>query len=158
MNKWLRNLSERDRLVVYYGSIICALLLFFFMFWSPLTQRNAGLVDSNANTRELIGWMQKTKSQLAKLHQQEKNKTANNVSLLSAIEQSVKRNRLDSAAGEIKQVDSNRVNVSFPKVDYLAAMRWIEDVQVTSASKIDKVAIQKTETPGLVRLDVTLLR
>jgi type II secretory pathway component PulM len=92
------------------------------------------------------------------LHEQTKNKASANVSLLSAIEQSVKRNRLDAAAGDIKQLDKNRVQVSFAQVDYFAVIRWIEDVQVTSASKIEKVSIQKTAKQGTVHLDITLER
>ncbi len=158
MEKWLRTLSERDRIFVLYGGVLAGILLFYFMIWSPLSQKNADLIVSNTQTRDLIDWMQKTKLQLVQLHQQSKNKSALNTSLLSAIEQSVKRNRLDSAAGEIKQLENNRVQVSFAKVDYLPVMRWIEDVQVTSASKIDKVSIQKTEKPGVVHVELTLER
>jgi type II secretory pathway component PulM len=151
-------LSERDRLVLIFGGIISALLLYYFVIISPLNERNANLVESNAQTRELIDWMQKAKVQLVHLHEQTKNKASANVSLLSAIEQSVKRNRLDAAAGDIKQLDKNRVQVSFAQVDYLAVIRWIEDVQVTSASKIEKVSIQKTAKQGTVHLDITLER
>lgn len=158
MEKWLRTLSERDRIFVLYGSVIAGLLLFYFMIWSPLSQKNADLIVSNAQTRDLINWIQKTKPQLVQFHQQSKNKSSMNASLLSAIEQSVKRNRLDSADGEIKQLENNRVQVSFAKVGYLPVMRWIEDVQVTSASKIDKVSIQKTEKPGVVHVELTLER
>jgi type II secretory pathway component PulM len=151
-------LSERDRLVLIFGGIISALLLYYFVIISPLNERNANLVESNAQTRELIDWMQKAKVQLVHLHEQTKNKASANVSLLSAIEQSVKRNRLDAAAGDIKQLDKNRVQVSFAQVDYFAVIRWIEDVQVTSASKIEKVSIQKTAKQGTVHLDITLER
>ena len=151
-------LSERDRLVLIFGGIVSALLLYYFVIMSPLNERNAALVKSNAQTRELIDWMQKAKVQLVHLHEQTKNKAGANVSLLSAIEQSVKRNRLDAAAGDIKRLDKNRVQVSFAQVDYLAVIRWIEDVQVTSASKIEKVSIQKTDKQGTVHLDITLER
>jgi type II secretory pathway component PulM len=151
-------LSERDRLVLIFCGIISALLLYYFVIISPLNERNANLVESNAQTRELIDWMQKAKVQLVHLHEQTKNKASANVSLLSAIEQSVKRNRLDAAAGDIKQLDKNRVQVSFAQVDYFAVIRWIEDVQVTSASKIEKVSIQKTAKQGTVHLDITLER
>jgi len=158
MEKWLRTLSERDRVFVLYGGLLAGVLLFYFMIWSPLSEKNADLIVSNAQTRDLITWIQKAKPQLMQIHQQAKNKSAMNISLLSAIEQSVKRNHLDAAAGEIKQLENNRVQVSFAKVGYLPVMRWIEDVQVTSASKIDKVSIQKTEKPGIVHLEVTLER
>ena len=158
MDKIAPNLSERDRLIILYGGIIAALLLFYFIIWSPLNAKNDELVDSNAQTRDLIDWMQKAKVQLVHLHEQSKNKTATNTSLLSAIEQSVKRNRLDAAAGDIKQLEKNRVQVSFAEVDYLAVMRWIEDVQGVSLSKIDKVTIQKTGKPGMVHVEITLER
>lgn len=158
MDKIIPTLSERDRLIVLYGGIVAALLLFYFIIWSPLNAKNDELVDSNAQTRDLIDWMQKAKVQLVHLHEQSKNKSATNTSLLSAIEQSVKRNRLDAAAGDIKQLEKNRVQVSFAEVDYLAVMRWIEDVQGVSLSKIDKVTIQKTGKPGMVHVEITLER
>jgi type II secretory pathway component PulM len=158
MDKWWQTLSERDRAIVYYAAIVAAFLLFYFIVMNPLSEKNAALMDSNAQTRELIDWMQKAKVQLVQLHQQSKNKSAANVSLLSAIEQSVKRNRLDAAAGEIKQLEKNRVQISFAKVEFQAVMRWLEDVQITSASKIDKVSIQKTDKPGVVHLELTLER
>ena len=102
--------------------------------------------------------MKKAKVQLVQMHSQSKNKSASNLSLLSAIEQSVKRNRLDAAATDIKQLEKNRVQVSFAQVDYLSVMRWIEDIQVSSQSKIDKVTLQKTGKPGSVHVDITLER
>lgn len=158
MDKLAPNLSERDRLIILYGGVIAALLLFYFIIWTPLNVKNAELADNNAQTRELIDWMQKAKVQLVHLHEQSKNKASANVSLLSAIEQSVKRNRLDAAAGDIKQLEKNRVQVSFAEVDYRAVMRWIEDVQGASQSKIDKVSIQKTAKPGMVHVEITLER
>lgn len=158
MDKWWQNLSERDRLIVIYGGIVAVLLLFYFMVLSPLSQKNTDLMESNAQTRDLIDWMKSAKVQLVQLRQQSKNKTASNVSLLSAVEQSVKRNRLNAAAGEIKQLENNRVQISFAKVDFPAVMHWIEDIQATSGSKIDKVTIQKTEKLGVVHVDLTLER
>lgn len=158
MHKWRQALSGRDRILVIYGSIISLLLLFYFMIWTPLSEKNAELIASNAQTRELIGWMKQARVQLVNLHQQTKTKVATNVSLLSAIEQSVKRNRLEASAADIKQLDTSRVQVTFAQVDYLAVLRWIDDLQTSSASKIDKVSIQKTEKPGIVRVDLTLLR
>ena len=87
MDKIIPTLSERDRLIVLYGGIVAALLLFYFIIWSPLNAKNDELVDSNAQTRDLIDWMQKAKVQLVHLHEQSKNKSATNTSLLSAIEQ-----------------------------------------------------------------------
>jgi type II secretory pathway component PulM len=152
------SLSNRDRLFVVVGGIFVALMLFYFFFWSPLSARNEELVSDNAQSRELIDWMKKAKVQLIQYHQQQKNKATSNVSLLSAIEQSVKRNRLDTLASDIKQVDKNSVSVSFAEVSYLAVMKWIEDVQTTALTKIDKVSIQKTPKPGLVHVEITLLR
>jgi type II secretory pathway component PulM len=158
MDKWWQNLSQRDRVIVFYAGIVCAFMLFYLLVLSPLSEKNAALIESNAQTKELIGWMQNSKVQLTQLQHQEKNKASANVSLLSAIEQSVKRNRLESAAGEIKQQEKNHVQISFAQVDFLAVMRWIEDVQVTTASKIDKVTLQKTDKPGIVHVDLTLTR
>lgn len=158
MNKWIKTLSERDRLIVIYGGIVISLLLYYLVIWIPLSEKTSQLVESNAQTRELIGWMKKAKIQLIQLHQQAKNKSTSSTSLLSAIEQSVKRNRLEASASDIKQLENNRVQVSFDQVSYLAVMRWIEDVQTTSASKIDKVLIKKTDKPGIVHVDLTLER
>ncbi len=158
MEKIIPNLSERDRLVVFYGGILAGLLLFYFLIWSPLSEKNQALIDSNTQTRELIDWMQKAKVQLIQFHQHTKNKSPSAASLLSTIEQSIKRDRLDSATPDIKQQEKNRVQITFANVDFITVMRWIEDVQSASASKIVKVTIQKTGKPGMVHLDITLER
>lgn len=158
MEKIIPNLSERDRLVILYGGIIVGLLLFYFLIWSPLSEKNDDLIQSNAQTRELIDWMQKAKGQLIQLHQQSKNKTSSAASLLSTIEQSIKRDRLDSTNPDIKQQEKSRVQVTFGEVDFVTVMRWIQDVQSASASKIVKVSIQKASKPGMVHLDITLER
>ena len=152
------NLSERERLIIFYGGIVAAIVLFYFLIWTPLSTKNEQLIDSNTQTRELIDWMQNAKVQLIQLHQKSKTKSSTNVSLLSAIEQSIKRDRLETTSPDIKQLDNNRVSVSFAEVDYPMVMRWIEDVQSTSLSKIEKVSIQKTTKPGVVHLDITLAR
>lgn len=158
MEKIIPNLSERDRIVIFYGGIIAGLLLFYFLIWSPLSEKNDDLIQSNNQTRELIDWMQKAKVQLIQLHQQSKNKAPSAASLLSTIEQSIKRDRLDSTNPDIKQQEKNRVQVTFAEVDFVTVMRWIEDVQTASASKIVKVSIQKSSKPGRVHLDITLER
>jgi len=157
-NNHFQSLSHRDRLFILVGGIFVALMLFYFMIWSPLNARNEELLSDNAQTRELIDWMKKAKVQLIQYHQQLKNKATSNVSLLTAIEQSVKRNRLDVVARDIKQVDKNSVSVSFAEVSYLAVMKWIDEVQTTALTKIEKVSIQKTPKPGVVHVEITLLR
>lgn len=154
----MEKLSERDRLALIIGGIIGGFLLYYFLILSPLQDKNDKLAESNAQTRELVDWMRKAKPQLIHLREQTKNKASTNVSLLSAIEQSVKRNRLDAAAGDIKQLETNRVQVSFAQVEFVAFMRWIEDVQSTTACKIEKVSIQKTDKSGVVHIDITVER
>lgn len=152
----MEKLSERDRLALIVGGIISGLLLYYFLILSPLHDKNSQLVENNAQTRELIDWMSQAKPQLVHLREQTKNTSKSSESLLSAIEQSVKRNRLEAAAGDIKQLDTNRVQVSFGKVDFVSFMRWVEDIQSATACKIEKASIQKTDKLGMVHVDITL--
>lgn len=152
----MEKLSERDRLALIVGGIISGLLLYYFLILSPLYEKNNQLIERNAQTRELVEWMSKAKPQLIHLREQTKNASKSSGSLLSAIEQSVKRNRLEAAAGDIKQIDTNRVQVTFGKVDFVSFMRWVEDIQSATACKIEKASIQKTDKAGIVHIDITL--
>ncbi len=154
----MEKLSERDRLALIIGGIVGGLLLYYFLILSPLHDKNDKLAESNQQTRELVDWMKNAKSQLIHLREQTKNTTSSSTSLLSAIEQSVKRNRLEAAAGDIKQLESNRVQVSFAQVDFVSFMRWVEDLQSATACKIEKATIQKTDKPGVVHVDMTVAR
>lgn len=154
----MEKLSERDRIALIVGGIISGLLLYYFLILSPLRDKNDKLIESNAQTRELVSWMNNAKTQLIRMREQTKKTTNASVSLLSAIEQSVKRNRLETAAGDIKQLETNKVQVSFAQVDFVSFMKWVEDIQSTTSSKIEKATIQKTEKPGVVHVEITLQR
>ncbi|MDQ2993604.1 MAG: type II secretion system protein M [Pseudomonadota bacterium] len=157
MDAWWQKLSERERRMVVYGGIITALFLFYFAFWSPLADSIAAQQQTNAETRELITWMQKAQGELRQLGKQDK-APISKISLLAAIEQSVKRNHLETPAPEIKQLDQTRVQVNFATVEFISVVRWLVDVQNSTSSKIEKVTMNRTPKNGIVRTEVTLAR
>ncbi len=157
MEAWWKSLTERERYMVVYGALAVALFLFYYVFWAPLNASIDALRNSNEQTRELITWMKNAESEVRQVGQQA-NAPASKISLLTAIEQSVKRNHVNNPAPEIKQLDQTRVQVTFSAVEFIAVVRWLQDVQATAGGKIEKVSMTRTDKQGVVRADITLSR
>ena len=157
MEAWWKSLSERERYMVIYGAIAVAIFLFYYVFWAPLNASIDALRKSNDQTRELITWMKNAEAEVRQVGQQA-NTPASKISLLTAIEQSVKRDHVNSPAPEIKQLDQSRVQVTFATVEFIAVVRWLQDVQATAGGKIEKVSMSRTDKQGIVHADITLSR
>lgn len=157
MEAWWKSLTERERYMVIYGAIALAIAIFYFAFWVPINASIDEMRRTNEQTRDLITWMKNAETEIRQVGQQ--NVAAKSkVSLLAAIEQSVKRDHVGNPAPAIKQLDQSRVQVTFATVEFIAVVRWLQDVQASAGGKIEKVSMTRTDKYGIVRADVTLAR
>lgn len=153
--KWLQ-LSQRERKVALIAMTILALLIYFFVIFVPLS---ASIEDSQqrfkANT-ELLGWMQQAQSQLRTNRTSSEVTKESPASLLTIIDQSIKGSPIETISPDIKQVQTNQVQITLTAIQFDQLLNWLEKLSKQYHLTIVKITLKRAAEEGIVSSSITL--
>ncbi len=161
MNNWYNSLSQRERMLVTYGSIAVALILLWLLAIKPLYNNHLKLNRTIAQQQSSLLLMQKQSTQIKQLQQQGQRKPVANSSQnpQQLIERSLQTWRLKSSLERMQSQGLRGVRLILKNANADRMMHFLYELENLHSLSIDSLAINtaKKET-GLADFRLTILR
>lgn len=149
-----KNLSQRERAVLLFGAIASALIVLYSFVWEPWQDELQRLRLQVPVKQETLAWMrQQTKNIGPLVKKAGERKQSNDKPLLTVIEQSAKRSKMDAYIRRMAPGEGQQVKVWMTEADFDKWLIWLEvlrkqGVEVNAATvnraKNNKVTIRMT--------------
>lgn len=159
MKNWYNSLIPRERNLVFYGSIIAALMIIGLFIVQPLIDKNQKLNKIIASQKSSLKNMQKQSLQVKQLQQQGSNKTSSssNKSPQQKIEAALQTMRLKPALERMQSQGSNSVRVILKNANADRTMRLLSDLETKHGLLIDKLTVNtNNKEAGLIDARITV--
>ncbi len=157
MKEFLANLSPRERRLLYIGSAVAAVLLFYLTVWAPLSANVDRLRENVAEQQRLEAWMLQAKEEVLRLRQAAAGKIKRSrQSLLALTDQSAKRQGLAQAIKRVQPDGQNKVNIRLEGAAFDDVVTWLETLQAQHGVSVVSITVDRQDQPGLVDARLTL--
>ena len=161
MNNWYNSLSQRERLLVTYGSIAVTLILLWILAVKPMYEKNMRLNSLIEQQETKLATMQKQSLEIKQLQQLNiKSPTStNNQNPQQLIERSLQTWRLKKSLERMQSQGSNGVRLILKDANADRVMRFLHEVENKHTLLIDNMAIDSNKKePGLADFRLTIKR
>lgn len=147
------NLNERERLILGLGIIFCTFYLFYLLIYSPLTTAVRSRSQQLLEKQETLVWMQQVR------HQQ-KNKKSPEVltssKLLAVMAAQLNSTSFKQFPYQLQQTGVSDIQLVFDRVPYNAFIGWLWSMSEKYTVSIKQLSIERTDTPGVVKLSLVI--
>jgi len=161
MKNWYNSLSQRERLLVTYGSIAVVLILLWLLAVKPMYAKYMRLNTLIEQQETKLAAMQKQSIEIKQLQQQNiKAPTSNNnQNPQQLIERSLQTWRLKKSLERMQSQGSNGVRLILKNANADRVMRFLHEVENKHTLVIDNMAIDKSKKEaGLANFRLTIKR
>lgn len=156
MKEWWINLSLREKQTVCLGSIAVFILLIYSLCWSPLNNKVTTMRSQIQRNAQLLAWIQAADKQI-KLAEKTLQKPADSsTSLLSTAQQLINDSALSSQLTQLRQMDTDSVQLSFKEVDFDKLITWLTQANKTDRLVVSQLAVAPGHSPGIVSAELIL--
>jgi len=154
MNAYWNNLQPREQLIVAFASVTLLLLIIYLSIIEPHINNKEQLRRSVQIQQEDLQWMRETALQFngQKSH---KGGLGSGQSLMSAVDQSVRKQGLSSAIKKI-QPEGKRVRIQFEQVAFDRMISWLSQVEQQLGLRVEGVVVERQEQAGAVNARVVI--
>lgn len=153
MKSYLHNLNDREKWMVYSAVVCVILYIYYFFLYSPITSRVESQQEQLVEKTDSLQWMNKVKNQkntgLVK-------KSIDNGQLLSLLSTQLKNQTSINFPFQLQQTSSGEIQLSFEQVPFNLFIEWLTQLNNHYTINIKQLDVNKTTTPGVVRLMVIL--
>lgn len=159
MRRWWLQLAPRERRVVLLGLLGLGLLLPYWLLWLPLVEQRERLDETLVQQRQDLAWMQAAAQQLRALPGDAGlAEVADDASLLGRVDAAVREAGLGAAVRRVQPEGDTRVQLWLEGIGFDAMLRWLAQLQAGHGVRVDSLAVDRREQPGLVDGRVILVR
>ncbi len=148
MKDYWDSLQARERLILSIAALFMVILILYLGLIEPYANERSNLEKRVINQQEDLLWMKSAASQFKGSKNRAKPQQASGQSLLSFIDQSTKKNALNSAIKRI-QPDGKKVRIQFEKVSFDRLTVWLSKIEASGYS-IDGVVVERQSELGKV--------
>jgi general secretion pathway protein M len=156
--KWWQGLQTRERQMIAFGGIACALLLGWAFAWHPLSRARADLRTQVERERSDVAWMRAASAQAGELHAQgaRSHVERQGKSLLALADVTARATGLSGALKRVEPTGGNSVRVSFDVANFDMLVDWLTQLARDYGVRVSDLSVDKVEGLGLVNARVTL--
>lgn len=151
---FLSQLSDRDRVMLLIGFVVCFFYLFYVLLYAPVShgveQRQKQLIEDKAT----LTWMKKVRSQA-----HPERKAAEKIDcaqLLTLISDKLKETHFKHYTYQLQQSGTHEIQLSYEEVPYNLFMNWLSELSRMYVFSIKQLQLQKTDKPGIVKMTLMI--
>lgn len=158
MKDWLEKLESRERLMLFAGVVLLALLLLYVLVLSPLGSGYHALQKSVAEQRETVVWMQGSAQTIQRLRSSSgaAAKGLGGRSLLAVTDSTARAGGLGPALKRVEPEGSNSVRVWLEGAPFDVLIKWLGTLSTQHGVDADTVTLERIEAAGLVNARLML--
>lgn len=153
MKSYLNSLNERERWMVIIAMVSVIAYSYYLLLYNPLSsrvsQKSAQLIEKT----ETLAWMKTVRQQGYK---SQTKKNVDNSQLLTLLANQLKYNSTLKFPYQLQQTGSGDIQLTFDSVAFKLFMGWLAKINDSYAITIKQLDVDKTETPGVVKLMLVL--
>jgi len=153
MNAWWANLSERDRWAAGLGLSFLICYCFYLLVYGPLLNSITSTSLQLKENRETLAWMKQVKEETGSSKNAE---SLNRNKLLTVVSAQLSGEPLRPFAYQLQQTAQGDILLSFESVPYNLFLTWLWTLNQNYAITMDQFSIEKTKTPGVVKVSVII--
>ena len=163
MNKitdWFESLEQRERLLVTIGAVFVLLTLFYLLLLEPTAHRLKQAKSKYLSAQQQLAFMQETHSTAERLKKQPQLGAKQIIApenLLSYLDSSMKRYRINTQLNSISPAKDNGANLRFDNVEYNKLMQWLGNLYFQNGINVESINIAPTKNPGMVKATMLLM-
>ena len=153
LKTYLTNLNERDRWTLGFGAAFCIVYLFYLLIYSPLTSAVQNKSQQLLEKKETLAWMQQV-SKLEKTKKRPKKLTSSQ--LLTVLADQLNTSALKQFPYQLQQTGVSDMQLIFNQVPYNLVVAWLWSLNEKYAISIKQLNVERSDTPGIVKLTATI--
>lgn len=132
------------------------LLLYYVVIVMPLNYLINTTNQSIKASHESVEWMARASREIVRLQQLVPQQRASSKELpFAQVNQSINEQDWKTLVTEVKQLDQDRVQVTFDPIPFKDLMAWLEKLYSQSGVHVYEASLERVE-PGVVRANLTL--
>lgn len=152
-------LSSRERWILAVGAAAVLLTLVYLLLWEPMVKAHEHRAQSLANARAVAQQLEA----IAPLAQRARGtqgvaQTGRNLSLIAAIDQSIKQASPGKAPSRMQPEGEDEVRVWFEDVPFDTLTTWLGMLQKTYGIRVQTLDVERKSTVGVVDARLSLVR
>lgn len=158
MMAYLKQLNERERLLLLIVAPLLVLLVLYGLVWRPLSGHVDMLQQRVSRQQETLRYMHTAAQQVKQLRQQQSStgRRGSNQSLLALVDRTVKQAGLTRALKRVEPDGSDKVKVRLEQAGFDAMVGWLESLQLRYGIRIESISVDAQDSPGSVNVRLTL--
>lgn len=159
MKAWWDNLSQRERWLLGGGVVALLVFLFYLQVWEPFQTSNRLLRQSVAEQRADLAWMRQAALEVKRLNAAGDSggrAVGGGQSLLTVVDQTARAAGLSAALKRINPQGGDKLNAQLEQVEFDAFINWVGALEREHRITIVNMAVDRTDTAGLVNARVIL--
>ncbi|MDF1677622.1 MAG: type II secretion system protein GspM [Legionellaceae bacterium] len=146
-------LNERERRAATVG-IVGVILYILYSIYSPLKQSVLEHTRLLHEKKTTLAWMQHAKKQFVPAAKGPK--TLEGSKGLTVFSDALSKTSFHESPYQLQQMPDGALQLTFESVPYSAFLRWLWDMGQRYAIAIKTLDAEKTDTQGLVRLNIII--
>lgn len=153
MKMYWNGLNHREQWMLGFGGVFCFFLLLYLLLFAPLNKAVHDKSQQLVEKQKTYVWMQQARLQhgTAKVHQ-----VLSNGKLLTVLASQLKSTSFHRLPYQLQQTGAGDLQLSFDLVPYNAFMTWLWSFNQQYAFSIKQFSAERTDTPGVVKIMLTI--
>ncbi|MDC9728789.1 MAG: type II secretion system protein GspM [Methyloprofundus sp.] len=152
MKDWfLQKTANEQKIIVIAGFLSCLLLSYAFVYL-PIARSNLTLEKRITKQQQNLLLMQSMAKKVKRLNVNRTPVTTDSTQIMTLIEKTTKKHQLKIT--QIKPLSKQRLLISFEKVMFNDAIRWLDSLQKSTSISVDKFSSQNNKNS--INLQITL--
>lgn len=147
------NLNDRERMLAVVGGVLALAYLLYLLVFSPLDRAVVNHKQDLTEKIETLDWLQTVDSPS---EHQKSQRVLSNAQLLAQIGSQLAKSSFKQSSYQLQQTSAGEIQLSFEKVPFNPFLTWFWSLSNDYAMTIKQLSVEKTETPGVVKLLLNL--
>lgn len=158
MKDFFARLSERERLLLSLAGFVLLVVLVYSLLWRPFGQRVERLNQRVEQQQSLLAWMQESALKVQQLrHQSGPQRGVLQQSLLSVVDQTIRRSGLSQSLKRVEPDGADKVKVRLEQAGFDDMVKWLESLQRINGVTVQSITIDRLDNVGVVNARLTLV-
>lgn len=157
MREFWNGLQARQRALAVLAALVLAGSAVFLGIWEPLAESRLAERQRIAAQQAQLDWLEAIAPLAAELRQRsDRNPELAERSLLGLADETARAAGLAGALSRIEPAGEDRVRVWLDGAEFLATVRWLEQLASRHPVSVPQLDIERGRASGLVNVRVTL--
>lgn len=157
MNEIWNGLQPRQRVLLLLAAGVILAAAIFVGIWEPLAESRLAERQRIAAQQAQLDWLEAIAPLAAELRQRsDQNQDLGSRSLLGLADETARAAGLAGALNRIEPAGEDRVRVWLDGAEFLATMRWLEQLASRYPVSVPQLDVERGRSSGLVNVRVTL--